>query len=167
VGNSSMTALISYAVADRMNLNEDLKKLILLAGYVQDIGKEAVPHRVLNRPGSLSEQETKLVEKYVQESAATLKRLGYVDPRLHEIVIHHHERWAGNGYPDGLKGEGIPLGARITCVAEAYTALTAWRPYREAWDVRVALSELRKDVEKGIYDPQVVDILNDLLKSSS
>jgi len=167
VGNSSMTALLSYAIADRLNLNEDLKKVILLAGYVQDIGKEAVPHRVLNRPGSLSEQEVKVVEKYVQESVATLMRLGYVDPRLHEIVIHHHERWAGDGYPDGLKGEGIPLGARITSVAEAYTALTAWRPYREPWDARAASSELRKGVEKGTYDPQVVDTLNDLLKNSS
>jgi HD-GYP domain-containing protein (c-di-GMP phosphodiesterase class II) len=167
VGNSSMTALLSYAIADQMQLNEDFKKVILLGAYVQDIGKEAVPHRVLNRPGSLSEQETKLVEKYVQESVATLKRLGYVDPRLHEIVRHHHEKWDGGGYPEGLKGEEIPIGARITAVAEAYTALTAWRPYREPWDARVALSELHKGVEKGIYDPHVVDLLSDLLRPST
>ncbi len=167
VGNSAMTALLSYAVADRLDLNEDLKKVILHGGYVQDIGKEAIPHHILNRRGSLTEQETKVVERYVQESVATLKRLGYVEPRLHEIVRHHHEKWAGGGYPDGLKGEEIPIGARITSVAEAYTALTAWRPYREAWDARVAFSELRKGVEKGIYDPQVVDILSDLLRPSS
>jgi HD-GYP domain-containing protein (c-di-GMP phosphodiesterase class II) len=98
------------------------------------------------------------------ESVASLKRIGYVDPRLLEIVKHHHESWDGSGYPDGLKGEAIPLGARITAVAEGYAALTAWRPYRDAWDARVALSELHKGVEMGRYDPQVIDTLVNLLK---
>lgn len=165
IGNSRVVALLSYAIADQLNLNEDLKRSVLLAGYLQDIGKEAVPHHILNRTTSLSEQESKLVEKYVQESVASMKRLGYVDPKVVEIVAHHHETWNGNGYPDHLAGEAIPLGARITAVAEAYSALTCWRPYREAWDARVALSELRKGVEKGRYDPKVVASLEDLLKS--
>ena len=165
MGNSRVVALLSYAIADHMNLNEDLKRSVLLAGYLQDIGKEAVPHHILNRTSSLSEQESKLVEKYVQESVASMKRLGYVDPKVTEIVAHHHEMWNGAGYPDRLAGEAIPLGARITAVAEAYSALTAWRPYREAWDARVAISELRKGVEKGRYDPKVVSGLEKLLKS--
>jgi response regulator RpfG family c-di-GMP phosphodiesterase/class 3 adenylate cyclase len=167
VGNSRVVALLSYALADHLNLNEDLKRSILLAGYLQDIGKEAVPHHILNRTGSLTEQETKLVEKYVQESVASMKRLGYVDPKVVEIVAHHHEAWNGAGYPDHLAGEAIPVGARITSVAEAYSALTSWRPYREPWDARVALSELRKGVEKGRYDPKIVDSLEELLKSQS
>lgn len=167
VGHSRVVALLSYAIAARLDLNEDLKKTVLYAGYVQDLGKEAVPHHILNRTSSLTEQEAKLLERYVQESVATLKRLGYVDPRLLEIINHHHERWIGSGYPAGLMGEAIPIGARITAVAEAYSALTSWRPYREPWDPRVALSELRKGVEKGYYDPQVVEALVDLLKSPS
>ena len=163
VGHSRVVALVSYALGDRLNLNEDLKRAILLAGYVQDIGKEAVPHHILNRPGSLTEQETKLLEKYAQESVATLKRLGYVEPQLLEIVGHHREVWKGDGYPDGLQGEAIPIGARITAVAEAYSALTSWRPYREAWDARMALSELRKGAEHGRYDPQIVETLIELL----
>jgi len=165
VGHGRTVALLSYALADHMNLSEESKKAILLAGYVQDIGKEAVPHHILNRAGSLTEQESKLVEKYVQESVATLKRLGYVDPRLLEVVEHHHETWIGNGYPGRLKGEEIPIGARITCVAEAYSALTSWRPYREAWDMRMALSELRKGAEQGRYDPSVVEALLELFKT--
>jgi HD-GYP domain-containing protein (c-di-GMP phosphodiesterase class II)/class 3 adenylate cyclase len=165
VGHARTVALLSYALADYLNLSEEAKRAVLLAGYVQDIGKEAVPHHILNRAGSLSEQEAKLVEKYVLESVATLKRLGYVDPRLLEIVEHHHETWIGNGYPGKLKGEEIPLGARITCVAEAYSALTSWRPYREAWDMRVALSELRKGAEQGRFDPQIVEALTDLFKT--
>lgn len=167
VGSSRVVALLSYALADHLNLNEELKKTILRAGYLQDIGKEAVPHHILNRGGSLTDPEIKLLEKYVQESVASMKRIGFVDPHLVEIVNHHHEMWSGNGYPDGLKGEEIPIGARITAVAQAYSALTSWRPYREAWDARVAISELRKGVEKGRYDPQIVNSLVDLLKEFS
>jgi putative two-component system response regulator len=82
-----------------------------------------------------------------------------VDSKLLDIVLHHHELWNGSGYPDKLKGEDIPIGSRITAVADAYSALTAWRPYREAWDRRMALSELRKGEEQGRFDPQVVQAL--------
>jgi HD-GYP domain-containing protein (c-di-GMP phosphodiesterase class II) len=164
-GHARVTALLSYALADHLNLNEELKKTVFEAGYLQDVGKEAVPHHILNRRGSLTDQEFKLMEKYVPESVAALKRMGYVDPRLLEIVAHHHEAWTGSGFPDGLRGEAIPLGARITAVAEAYSALTAWRPYREAWNARMALSELRKGAEKGRFDPRVVEALEEILKS--
>ena len=167
VGHSRVVALLSYVIADHLKLNEELKNTIMHAGYLQDLGKEAVPHHILNRCGSLTEQENKMLEKYVQESVATLKRMGYVDPHLLEIVNHHHEMWNGGGYPGGLKGEEIPIGARITSVAEAYSALTGWRPYHDPWDQRVALSELRKGVEKGRYDPQVVDTLVDIVKAAS
>ncbi len=168
VGHCRVVALLSYAVADYLKLNEDLKKTILHAGYVQDIGKEAIPHHVLNRTGSLTEDEVELLKKYVEESVAALKRMGYVDPQLLEIVRHHHEAWMGNGYPDGLAGEAIPLGARITAVAEAYSGLTSWRPYHEPWDRRVALSEIRKAADdRGRYDPQVVEALRALLEPNS
>jgi len=166
VGHCRVVALLSYALADRLKLNEEMKKTIMLAGYLQDMGKEAVPHHVLNRAGSLTDQESKLIEKYVHESVAACKRMGYVDPHLLEIVLHHHEAWDGTGYPDGLHGEDIPLGARITAVAEAYSALTSWRPYHEAWDTRVAISEVRKGMERGRYDPKVTETLIELLRPS-
>lgn len=167
VGHSRCVALLAYAVADQMKLNEELKRTILLAGYTQDLGKQAVPHHILNRSGSLNEQELELLQKYVSESVAALKRMGYVDPKLLEIVLHHHETWNGKGYPDKLRGEEIPIGARITAVAEAYSALTAWRPYRDAWDQRVALSELHKEAEQGRFDSRVVDALVELFKNCS
>ena len=167
VGHCRVVALLSYALADQLKLNEELKKTILLAGYLQDLGKEAVPHHVLNRRGSLTDQESKLLEKYVEESVATCRRMGYVDTHLLEIVLHHHEGWDGNGFPDGLRGDAIPLGARITAVAEAYSALTSWRPYHEPWDARVAISEIRKGMDRGRYDPKVVQALSDTLHSVS
>jgi HD-GYP domain-containing protein (c-di-GMP phosphodiesterase class II) len=166
IGHCRVVALLSYALADRMRLNEEMKKTVMLAGYLQDLGKEAVPHHVLNRGGSLTDQESKLIEKYVPESVASCRRMGYVDPLLLEIVLHHHEAWDGTGYPDGLRGEAIPLGARITAVAESYSALTSWRPYHEAWDTRVAISEIRKGMEKGRYDPKVATTLIEMLRPS-
>jgi adenylate cyclase len=163
IGRGRLVGMLSYVIADHLQLNEDLKRTILQAGFLQDIGKEAIPHHILNRPASLTEQEIKFVEKYVTESVASLRRLGYVDDQLLAIVKHHHEMWNGKGYPDALKGEEIPIGARITAVAEAYNAMTSWRPYRGAWDVRLALNEIRKATEKGCYDPQVADVLIKLL----
>jgi HD-GYP domain-containing protein (c-di-GMP phosphodiesterase class II) len=165
VGHSLCVALLAYALADHLGLTDDAKSTVLRAGYTQNLGKEAVPHHILNRGGSLTEAELKVLEKYPQESIATLKRLGYVDPKLHEIVLHHREMWNGAGYPDKLHGEAIPIGARITAVADAYSALTAWRPYREAWDARVAFSELRKGAELGRYDPRMIDALVEVFKS--
>lgn len=159
IGRGLLVGMLSYAIADQLGLNDDMKKTILQAGMLQDIGKEAIPHHILNRPASLSEQEAKIIEKYVIESVSYLKRLGYVDEELLNIVKHHHEMWNGKGYPDGLKGEEIPIGARITSVAETYSAMTSWRPYRGAWDSRLAINEIRKTAEKGNYDPQVVEAL--------
>ncbi|MHB8108496.1 MAG: HD domain-containing phosphohydrolase, partial [Syntrophorhabdaceae bacterium] len=167
VGRGLLVGMLAYALADNLNLNEDLKMNILTAGYLQDIGKEAIPHHILNRQASLTEHEIKFVEKYVLESVASLKRLGYVNEQFLEIVKHHHELWNGNGYPDRLKGEEIPIGSRITTLVEDFSAMTSWRPYRGPWDVRLALNEIRKNTEKGYYDPQIVDILFQILKFES
>lgn len=165
IGRGLLTGMLSYAIADYLHLNEDLKQTILQAGLLQDMGKEAVPHHILNRPASLTEQEIKLIEKYVIESVAILKRLGYVDETLLDIVKHHHELWNGSGYPDGLEGEAIPLGARITSISEIYSAMTSWRPYRGSWDARLAVNELRKNAEKGFYDPKVANALFEVLNT--
>ena len=154
VGRGHLVGMLSYVLADRLNLNEDLKMLILQAGYLQDIGKEAVPHHILNRQASLTDHEIKFVEKYVLESVASLKRLGYINEQLLEIVKHHHELWNGTGYPDGLKGEEIPIGARITALAEDFSAMTSWRPYRGPWDVRLALNEIKKKPKKVATIPR-------------
>jgi len=163
VGHCRVVALLSYALADRLGLNPAMKETILRAGYLENLGKQAVPHHILNLPRSLTDQEASLVEKYVPESVIACRLMGYDDPPLLDIVLHHRERWNGGGYPDRLKGEAIPLGARITAVAEAYSALTSWRPYHAAVDSREALEEIREDTERGRYDPKVVKVLQDLL----
>jgi HD-GYP domain-containing protein (c-di-GMP phosphodiesterase class II) len=167
VGHCRVVALLSYAIADRMGLNPALKVTIMRAGYLQNLGKEAVPQQILNLSRSLTDQESVHIDNYVAESVAACRRLGYDDPQLLEAVLHHHERWDGRGSPDRLKGDAIPLGARITCVAEAYSALTSHRPYHQAWEMRVALNEINSDMERGRYDPQVVEALKELFRLAS
>lgn len=159
IGHSKAVAIISYAIADQLGLTEQEKRNILLAGYLEDIGKQIVPHYILNRNGSLTEMEIKEMEKHPMESTKILKSMGYDIPEVLEIVLHHHEMYNGEGYPYKKRGEEIPLGARITGVADSYSALISWRSYREGWEPGAALAEIRRGGERGKFDPQISDIL--------
>jgi response regulator RpfG family c-di-GMP phosphodiesterase len=92
-----------------------------------------------------------------------LRGLGETNPRVLDVVRHSHERFNGMGYPDGLSGDKIPIGARIVAVADSYVALTTKRPYREAWERKAALGEIASGAETGEYDPQVVEVLGRLM----
>ncbi len=159
VGHSKSVAVLAYALGEQMGLADDLKRKLLVAGRLQDLGKSTIWHHILNRRGGLSDQERKELENHVAESISISKRMGYDDPQVIEIIATHHELLNGEGYPNHLHGEQIPLGGRIGCVADVYCAFTAWRPYREAWDRRIVLNELRKDATAGKYDPRVVEAL--------
>jgi len=163
VGHSESVAVLCYALADRLGLPDDLKRNLMLAGRLQDLGKSVIWHHILNRRVSLSEVERKELQGHVQESVGIARRMGFDFSGVTEIIAGHHELLDGSGYPRGLKGDEIPLSARIACVADVYCALTSWRAYRAAWDRQAALSELRKGVVSGHYDAVVVDALSELL----
>jgi len=97
------------------------------------------------------------------EGVRLLRSMGYASDGLLSIVRASHEAWDGSGYPDGARGEAIPIGARIVSVADTYDALTSWRPSREAWARDAALEEIRRGAAAGRYDPVVVDALIKLL----
>ena len=159
IGHSKMVAIFAYALASYFGLPDKDKLDILHAGFLADIGKEIVPHHLLNRMGSLSSWELDMVKMHPVEGARTLRKLGYDNETMIKIVHHSHEKFNGTGYPGGLKGEDIPLGSRIVAVADAYDALISWRPYRDPWERHVALDEIGRGVGKGLYDPKVVDAL--------
>jgi HD-GYP domain-containing protein (c-di-GMP phosphodiesterase class II) len=159
IGHSKMVAIFAYALASYFGLTDKEKLDILHAGFMADIGKEIVPHHLLNRMGSLSSWELDMVKMHPVEGARTLRKMGYDNEVMIRIVQHSHENFSGTGYPDGLKGEDIPLGSRIVAVADAYDALISWRPYRDPWERHVALDEIGRGVGKGLYDPKVVDAL--------
>jgi adenylate cyclase len=163
IGHSKVVALLSYALASELGVPEKERLEILHAGYVADIGKEIIPHHLLNRMGGLSAGELAEVQKHPTEGPRILRKMGYDSEQMLRIVRHSHENFKGSGYPDGLQRDEIPLGSRIVAVADAYDALTSWRPYREQWDRNGALDELRRGVEKGLFDPQIVDTLIKIL----
>jgi HD-GYP domain-containing protein (c-di-GMP phosphodiesterase class II) len=127
---------------------------------LHDIGKLAVPDAILRAPGRLSDEEWVQMRRHPVEGVAMLSHVPFLDRAL-DVVRHHHERWDGGGYPDGLAGEEIPLWARIFAVVDALDAITADRPYRARASYDAALEEIRAHAGKQ-FDPAVVDALGRL-----
>jgi HD-GYP domain-containing protein (c-di-GMP phosphodiesterase class II) len=128
---------------------------IHLAGIVHDLGKIQVPSEILSKPGKISELEFSFIKTHAQAGYDILKNINFTSP-IAQMVLQHHERLDGSGYPQGLTGEAILLEARILCVADVVEAMSSHRPYRAALGTELALEEITK--QSGIkYDPQVVD----------
>ncbi|WP_448536001.1 HD domain-containing phosphohydrolase [Pseudothermotoga sp.] len=154
----------NYAVkmAIKLDLDERWVRLISCAALLHDLGKLAIPSTILNKPGKLSPEELQLVKQHPAIAAEIIRHIKGLE-EVAEIVRHHHERWDGKGYPDGLSGEEIPLGARILCVADAFEAMTSNRPYRKAMSISEAVSELINNAGKQ-FDPNLVQIFLEILK---
>ena len=163
IGHSTVVAILSYAIADVLGLDDVARMNILRAGFLADIGMEIVPHHLLNRRGSLGGSEYEAVKKHPLAGERLLRTMGYQSESVLRIIRSSHELLDGSGYPEKLRGDGIPLGARIVVVADAYDALTSRRPYRDALARDAALDEVRRSGARGIYDPRVVEALVKLL----
>ena len=154
-GHQNRVAKIAQAIAKKMNLPDDRIQGILVASMIHDVGKISVPSDILSKPGRLSEVEFELVKQHPKTGYEILKGIDFAWP-VAEIVLQHHEKMDGSGYPQGLKGEEIILESRIITVADVVEAMGFHRPYREALGLDAALEEIRNN--RGIlYDPQVVD----------
>jgi putative nucleotidyltransferase with HDIG domain len=153
-GHSAAVAIYSRDIARRLGLDEEYQQRCYVTGLVHDIGKIGLPAGLLEKPGALTLDERRQMQEH---SAIGERILAKVDtyPEVAQIVRHHHERVDGTGYPDGLKGEEIPLLSRIIAVADAYNAMTSDRPYRDAMPSRVARLRLAQAVESQ-FDTTVV-----------
>ena len=158
--------MLAFAIASQFDFSDREKSDLVNAAFIADLGKEIIPHHLLNRKGSLTASEFETVRNHPVEGAKMLRKMGYENPAMLEMVQHSHEYFNGRGYPHGLAGEKIPMGARIIAVADAYDALTSRRPYRDPWERQSTLEEIRRGVEKGMYDPKVAEVLFRLLGSS-
>lgn len=163
VGFSRLTGITAFLIADRMNLVDQEKHDILEAGYLAEIGKTIVPENILNRNGGLTEDDFTHIHMHPREGVRKLRNAGHENEKMLELIECHHENFDGSGYPAGIKGENIPVGARILAVAEAYISLTSNRPYRDPWDGKAALTEISKYVRTGKFDPMVVDTLFEII----
>jgi HD-GYP domain-containing protein (c-di-GMP phosphodiesterase class II) len=154
--HSQRVAQLAVRIAVRLGLDREHVELTRLAASLHDLGKLALPEELLRKPGPLTEPERLVLERHPQIGFRMLDSLG-IDP-VADWVLHHHERWDGHGYPDGLEGEGIPLGARIIFVADAYDAMTSDRLYRARRSPEAALAELVACAGTQ-FDPAVVAAL--------
>jgi diguanylate cyclase (GGDEF)-like protein/putative nucleotidyltransferase with HDIG domain len=152
--HSQRVAELAARTARRLGLAEEEVELTRLAASLHDLGKLAIPEEILRKPGPLTDPERIVLERHPQIGFRMLESLG-VDP-VADWVLHHHERWDGSGYPDGLPGEQIPLGARIIFVADAYDAMTSERVYRRRVGSEQAVAELQRCAGSQ-FDPEIVD----------
>jgi diguanylate cyclase (GGDEF)-like protein len=162
--HSERVSELAARVALRIGLDPEQVELTRLAGSLHDLGKLAIPEEILRKPGALTDSERLVLERHSQIGFRMLDSLG-VDP-VANLVLHHHERWDGAGYPDNLRGEQIPLGARIIFVADAYDAMTSDRIYRRKRSPEAALAELRRCAGTQ-FDPGIVAAFTEELGVSS
>ena len=154
-GHSYRVALLSLKIATELGLGEQQLRTLSIGAWLHDIGKLAIPDSILLKPGALSEEEWRIMRSHVQIGYDLVKQIPFLAEAA-EIVLSHHERCDGTGYPRGLKGAEIPLGAKIFGVADTVDAMTSDRPYRSALSWREAHEEIRH--WSGIrYDPRVCD----------
>ncbi len=144
-------------IAKEMELDETQKKALQTAALLHDIGKLAVPEHIINKPGRLTAEEFEKMKIHPTVGADILERVRFPYPVV-PIVRSHHERWDGKGYPDGLKGEQIPIGARILSVVDCFDALASDRPYRKALPMAQAMA-IVKEMAGTQFDPAIVALL--------
>jgi putative nucleotidyltransferase with HDIG domain len=154
-GHQKRVAALSIAIAQEMGFSEDRIEGIRLGSMVHDIGKISVPAEILNRPGRLSPDEFGIIKAHPEAGYDILKGVDFPWP-IAQMIIQHHERMDGTGYPYGLKGEEIAEEARILAVADVVEAITSHRPYRPSLGTKTALEEIEHG-RGSAYDPAVVD----------
>lgn len=143
----------SLWIAEELGLSEETMRIIQIGGLLHDVGKIGVPEAVLHKPGRLTEEEFEVMKGHPQLGALIVAGIPGMEV-VTDIVRSHHERWDGNGYPDSLKGEDIPLLGRLVAVADAFSAMTTSRPYRRGMDWETACEEIRKNIGTQ-FDPQI------------
>lgn len=154
-GHSQRVAEMARQVASALKLPEKEIDAVHYAGLLHDIGKIGVQDDVLNKVGALTDQDWEKIRSHATIGAEIVQHVRFLQG-VSEMIRHHHESYDGSGYPAGLKGEEIPLGARILAVCDAYDAMTTERPYRKAMTVEDAVTELKS--KAGVqFDPQVVE----------
>jgi putative nucleotidyltransferase with HDIG domain len=162
VGHQRRTAQLARAIAAQMGLPPEQINCVYISALIHDIGKIFVSGAILNKNGPLTAAEYDIIKQHPEAGYEVLKTIDFPWP-IADIILQHHERLDGSGYPYGLKSERIYLESRIISVADVVEAITFARPYRPAFGIDKALEEI--DAGKGrLYDPEVVDITFSLMK---
>lgn len=156
-GHSRRVTKYALCIAVEMGWREEQLEQLRIAGLLHDIGKIAVPGSILNKQGRLDDDEFAIIKRHPEDGAQILSKIRMMRPYI-PIIRHHHEWVDGSGYPDGLRGAEIPLGARVVAVADAFDAMSADRPYRQGLNADAAISRLEEAVGSQ-FDGEIVEAL--------
>jgi len=161
-GHTRRVTELSVALAQRLGLSDEEIRNLQRGAYLHDIGKMAIPDHILLKPGPLTEEEWKFMRQHPVRAREFISEIPYLQPAI-QVAYSHHERWDGNGYPQGLRGEQIPLPARVFTVIDNWDALNSDRPYRKAWPREMVIAYIKENAG-SIFDPQVVEAFLGIVK---
>ena len=150
-------AFISVAMGMISGVKPDDLMILYRGGFMHDIGKVGIPDSILFKPGKLTPEEWEVMRTHTTRGVEICRHLQSLAPVV-PVIRHHHERWDGSGYPDGLAGEEIPLLARLLQIGDIYDALTTSRPYKDAISPARALRIIKEETKRGWRDPRIVDV---------
>ncbi len=153
--HSARVAVLAVATGEKLGMSDEELLILRRAAELHDIGKVAISESILCKLGRLTEEELKIMRQHATLALEILRAIPPLQPTL-PLIKHHHERWDGTGYPDGLAGEEIPLGARIIAVAEAYDIMTQGAPWKEPLSLEEAKAEIQRCAGTQ-FDPRVVE----------
>ncbi|WP_458413466.1 HD-GYP domain-containing protein [Schinkia sp. CFF1] len=156
--HSENVAKYAFEIAKKMKLSKDTCNNIHIGGLLHDIGKIGIPEHILSKPGELTDEEYKIIKTHPSVGYEIIKHIeSFKETGVLDIVLYHHERYDGKGYPTGLSGHDIPLEARIVAVADTFDAMISKRVYRNALNLDYTLEEIKKN--KGTqFDSKIVDV---------
>ena len=166
VAHTWRVVLYARAMAESLGLERPRIETITRGAALHDIGKLRVPGEILRKPGPLTDDEFAVIKQHTIHGHERLIELGETDPDVLDLVRHHHERWDGLGYPDGLRGEGISVGARVFAVIDSFDALTSVRPYRRdiGEDAAERALAILEEGKGSRYWPDAVALFADLYR---
>jgi putative two-component system response regulator len=156
-GHCERLAFVSVALGMAMGLERAQLLALYRGGFLHDVGKVGIPDSIMFKPAALTADEWVTMRSHSVRGEEICRHLSTLRPVL-PIIRHHHERWDGGGYPDGLRGAQIPLLARIVQVADIYDALISARPYKPAFTPHDALRIMQEETDRGWRDPEVIDL---------
>jgi len=163
-GHSERVAIFALNLWREAGMPDDQLPIIRKGALLHDIGKIGIPDAVLHKPGRLTDEEFALMKKHTVKGEEICQPLNSTREVVH-IIRSHHEKWNGSGYPDGLKGEEIPIEARIVGMVDCYDALTSERPYRAALSQEKTFQIIREETERGMWDPLILEVMLRMFES--
>ena len=162
-GHSKKVNIYAVALAEAIGLSHDEVSTLSAAALLHDIGKVGIPDKVLNKKGKLTKEDWETIKAHPKLGANIISNIPRLAPSVNSI-LYHHERWDGSGYPEGLKGEEIPLEARILAIADSFEAMTSARPYRPALSLEEVVTELRQGASLQ-FDPKLVEVFIGIIEA--